>query len=377
MKQGLYICFEFDIENRADKTSGIAKKIKNQFEVFHNNGYEMTFYNPYTKLRTSSFFKIKRRIPLAGFFIDWDTSALDLSKYDFVYIRKPWFMQQDLLRFLRGFRNLNSSAKIIVEVPTYPYDYEVMSWKDYTLLWKDKLTRKKLHKYVNRVTTYSDDAEIFGIKTININNGVRLSEEIRRNDRVYNENELNIVAVSNLGFWHGYDRAIEGLRVYYSENHKIPVKLHVVGDGMELEKLKNLVKNYHLEEYVTFYGRQSGEKLDEIYSICQVGIDSLGRHRSKVTYNSSLKSKEYLAKGLIVVSGVKNELDNDTAFKYYFRVPSDETPIDYKSILEFCRPILTKVPQNEIREELIDYVKNHFDFEIVMKPIISYLGVRK
>lgn len=42
----------------------------------------------------------------------------------------------------------------------------------------------------------------------------------------------------------------------------------------------------------------------------------MGRHRSGVSFNSSLKGKEYCAKGLIIVSGVKTELDLDGEFLY-------------------------------------------------------------
>lgn len=66
--------------------------------------------------------------------------------------------------------------KIILEIPTYPYDGEKINHtgikkKKY---WIEKKYRKSLYKYVDRVVTFSEDDEIFGIKTIKISNGIDL-----------------------------------------------------------------------------------------------------------------------------------------------------------------------------------------------------------
>ncbi|MFK5655764.1 hypothetical protein ACIA4K_04025 [Lactobacillus delbrueckii subsp. bulgaricus] len=67
---------------------------------------------------------------------------------------------------------------------------------------------------------------------------------------------------------------------------------------------------------VSMVGKKEKEELDYYYNICDIGIDSMGRHRSNVYYNSSLKGKEYLAKGLPIVLGVTTELDYIKDFRF-------------------------------------------------------------
>jgi hypothetical protein len=75
----------------------------------------------------------------------------------------------------------------------------------------------------------------------------------------------------------------------------------------DLENL-NIIKSY-VPDSQRFEDVTSS--LNDIYNISDIAIDSLGRHRSNVMYNSTLKGKEYCAKGLPIVSGVKTEFDYD------------------------------------------------------------------
>ena len=223
--------------------------------------------------------------------------------------------------------------------------------------------------------TYSDDKEIFGIKAININNGVNIETELAEYNYKSINKDINIIAVSNLGFWHGYDRAIIGLLDYYKKsiNHNKNIFLHIVGEGMELPKLKKLAEELSLTENVIFHGKKQGKELDYLYSISHIGLDSLGRHRSKVYYNSSLKSKEYLCKGLLIVSSVNSELDKDKNFKYLYKVPADDSPINYENILNFLSFAYTQEEYSDIYNNIIKYAKENFDFSISFKPVIDYL----
>ncbi|MCD8326428.1 MAG: glycosyltransferase, partial [Lachnospiraceae bacterium] len=91
--------------------------------------------------------------------------------------------------------------------------------------------------------------------------------------------EIVMICVSSCLNWHGYDRVIEGLRIYYETFHDIVVKLNLVGDGPELKHYKELASEYKLEPYVVFYGNLYGLKLDEVYLNSHVALDAMGRHR--------------------------------------------------------------------------------------------------
>jgi glycosyltransferase involved in cell wall biosynthesis len=375
--RGLYIALgnNFLVEKiKYNSSNGIANKIYYQLEAFKGNGIDVDFYNPYFN-RNHRFYKIERRLPLA-FLHKWAYDMEQIKLFDFIYVRKPWFMDGDLVVFLSKAKRINSQIKIILEIPTYPYDKELGGIKSLPLVLKDKYWRKKMYKYVDRIATYSRDESIFNIPTIRISNAIDFKNQKRIiNQNIMNPNELNIIACSSLAYWHGYDRAIYGLKEYVeNEDDFFKIHLHIVGDGEEKDKYIQLVQKFGLEEYVTFYGALSGENLNNIYSICQIGLDSLGRHRSGVYYNSSLKGKEYCAKGLVIVSGVQTELDYEKEYEYYLKIPSDDSPLNFNNIIDFYSNLINKKDIKNIQEEIMLYAKEHFDYSIAIKPIIDFLN---
>ncbi|WP_249869215.1 glycosyltransferase [Oceanobacillus saliphilus] len=374
--RGLYIAFgaNFFLDRITEVTSnGIAKKIYNQINSFKRSGIHMDFYNPYSK-RNQKIYRIERRLPFSHLH-RWDFEYSTISSYDFIYIRKSWYMDGDLIYFLKKVKRVKSSIKIIVEIPTYPYDKELTEIKSLPLVFKDKYWRNHLNLYVDKVVTYSRDKEVFKIPTLTVSNAINFTTLKRKHLTEHaNEEEVNLIACSSLAYWHGYDRAIKGLANYYKDgqNSRI-VNLHIVGDGEEMEKYKKMIEEYNLNQHVFLYGMLTGSELDKVYEQCEIGLDSLGRHRSGVEYNSSLKGKEYCAKGLLIISGVKTELDYDEQYNYYFKVPADDSDLDFNNIIEFYHDALSKESIQTIQKNIMRYAKTHFDYDVAMKPIINFI----
>lgn len=175
-RKGLFISFDNLTYNpniindtKPSEVNGLEKKIFYQINTFKKYGFEMLFYNPYLN-RNSLIEKITRRPPFY-FFEKWD---FDFSAINFfyIYIRKPWFMDGDLIFALKKIRKIAPSIKIFWEIPTSPYDHEGKDLKMLPLKIKDKLWKKYLFKYVDRIVTHSDDDYIFDIKTIKASNAI-------------------------------------------------------------------------------------------------------------------------------------------------------------------------------------------------------------
>lgn len=373
-RKGLYLAFDdfnFDAFSDASKFNGIQKKIYLQIKTFEEYGFEMDFYNPYLCRRHSTE-RFLRRMPLQ-FLRKWDFDFTTISQYDFIYIRKAWFMDGDLIMALKKIKEHKPNVKVLLEIPTFPYDDEGKKIDIIPLLIKDKLWRKHLFKYVDRIVTYSNDNEIFGIKTLITSNAIDY-ERVKRN-KILNDvdSTIKIIACASLYYWHGYDRAIEGIKEYYKKPREKEIVLYIVGDGAEYATYHDLIKKYSLEEHIILTGSQFGHDLDEIYNNCIIGLDSMGRHRSNVYYNSSLKGKEYCAKGLIIVSGVETELDNSKDFDYYYRVPADDSALDFCSIIDFALSKVEREGITNIQKNIMRYAKEHFDFSIAMDTIRQFI----
>lgn len=247
------------------------------------------------------------------------------KRYNFIYVRNISGINSFFLLILTIV--LRKKVKFNIEIPTYPFNGEIKTKGVKSFI--SKLIRtfvQSNYKYTIQTITYMGDyhKEIWGIPAIKFDNGINVD---RFPLKVKNELEdtLHIIGVASLDFWHGYDRLIKGISGY-----KKKVVFHIVGDGIELNNLKNLVKKYEIKDKVIFHGRLYDTELDSIFEKCHIAIDSLGRHRTGNDCNSSLKSKEYTARG---IPFIQSHLDG--AFKkcnFVLKIPADESPVDLEDI---------------------------------------------
>lgn len=362
MMQGIYISQDLS------HAGGIQDKIFKQIHEIENQNIKMDRYiNPkrnigHLFLNIVPFFSVQY----------FGTKNIRWDNYAFAYIRKGAIFDKSVISLLKKAKKDNPNLLVILEIPTYPYLNEFKSWLKVDVAWKEKKWVPYLANYVDRIVTYSDDEKIFGIPCINISNAYNFDHlpSIIESET----NVINLLGVAALCFYHGYDRVIEGLSNYYSKEdrpNKI-VNFTLVGDGPVLNEYRKLVQIKGLSNHVYLTGRKDFTQLSPYYQKADIGIDSLGRHRSGVAYNSSLKGKEYLANGLPIISGVKTDLDG-VGFKYYLRVPADDTALDIPKIIAWHDQICLGKTKKEVATEIFKYGEQHFTFEKTFEPVIKYI----
>lgn len=287
------------------------------------------------------------------------------EKVNFVYWRYFHNANPFLIRFANAIKRLG--VKIILEIPTYPYDQEFIHWKGRIEISIDSLFRHQFCKYVDRIVTFSNDKEIFGRPTIRISNGIDFNKIPLRQTLHDISKELHLVAVAEIHYWHGYDRLIEGLYRYYQSNPEYKVYFHLAGPisgERERHEVVDAVSNYHLEEYVHLYGPLHGEALEELFNKGDFAIGSLGRHRSGITHIKTLKNREYAARGF-AFSYAECDDDFDT-MPYVLRQPADESPIDIQGIIDFCK-------KQALSPQAIRNSIKHLSWNEQMKKVVDYL----
>ena len=346
---------------------GILEKINLQINEFEKNGCSMT---KHINGKRNKFHLIRNLLPIFSTQY-FKSKNIEWNKYDFVYIRKGAVLDKSVLNIVKRAKKDNPTIKILLEIPTYPYIDEFKGVVKLDIALKEKLWTKKLHKYIDRVVTYSNDTSIFGIKCINISNAYAFSEW---NEYLYKSNEsINLLGVATLCFYHGYDRVIEGMREYYlKDDTKTKITFTLVGDGPVLKKYQQMITEYNLEEVIHLEGRKKISELPNYYKKADIGVDSLARHRSGVTYNSSLKGKEYLANGLPIISGVETDLDSMNPF-FYYRVASNDEPIDITSVIAWYNDIIEENSKANLSKEIYSYGIENFTFEKTFSPVVDYL----
>ena len=255
--------------------SGVKRKVEAQIEEMGKNNVSVDLY---TSLKSRSLWeKIIIRLPFTTAIPKTWISCFPLN-YDCVYLRYTW-SDRGLISFLSKISR--HTKRIIIEIPTYPYEGELSKLRQKPILIKDKIFRRELHKYVDRIITFSKEKEIFGIPTINTVNGIKVNN-IRKKQVCSDLNEIHIISVASLAKWHGYDRFLNGMAQYYRNGGSRKIVYHCVGDGKILLDYRKIVEVNHLEEHVIFHDRQTGDALDKIYDLCSLGIEILGCHRKGV-----------------------------------------------------------------------------------------------
>lgn len=142
-----------------------------------------------------------------------------------------------------------------------------------------------------------------------------------------------------------------------------------------MSKYQKIVKERGLENYVIFHGYLMGDELDEFYNGIDLGICSLGGHRKGLYgFTSELKSREYLARGLAVVSSMRIDVFDEWEFPYKLYVPQDESNISIERIVEFYEQILQTKTTGMIAEEIRKYAMKKVGLEKMVEPVAEYIG---
>ena len=355
------------------KLDGVSKKILDQCNAFYKAGFDVDiiYRTGQSILLYNIESKISKYLRKGRSYLDVLITAKKLvGEYGSVYVRYPK-SEHFLISLMKGFKKFG--AKIVIEIPTFPYHKEgIHSLKGRIIAYLDKFFRNQLHKYVDRICTYSADDEIFGIKTIRTINGIDFSRFIPDLTPV-DSNEINLIAVSSMYIVHGYDRLIEGMYNYYKEGGDRRIHLHIIGEGDVDEDYKALVANRGLCSHVTFYGKKFGEDLNALYKQQHMGVNSLAIHRQDLTQESTLKTKEYAAMGLpIISSSYVDAFSKSGNRKYVFTIPPDETPINVKSLIGFVDSLYNENNIDKLRNAIRNEGKRTCDMINTLKPVIDF-----
>lgn len=350
--------------------SGIGKKIISQADLFTNYGLDCKVIS----LRTGHgempelIWKILFCLPFANIGPIWEMFP-ELMEVDYIYFRRPPVINFAMRRFLKKLHRVNPKIKVYMEIPTYPYEGEYNTLVLKYFLLRDKYNRKKLRGLID--TVFAIDPmnlldEFFGVPVVKFINGYDV-EHCRIRCFEEHGDKIVLTGVGMLSPWHGYERMIVGLHNYYSHGGDRDIEFNIVGEGSEYETYKKLIEKYNLQDHIILNGAKFGEELDRIYNRTDIGIASLGRYKNGITIIGDLKTREYFAKGIPVVTGCTVDfMQGLEEYPYYMEVPNDNNPIDVSSIVAFY----DRVKKNS-EEELHNFSYNHFDYNRTLKPIIE------
>ncbi|MCA1041615.1 glycosyltransferase [Bacillus infantis] len=348
-----------------DQTIGITKKVMTQINAFKEMGYEV-YYSGYLQDGVGIFdingsIIKKKKYPtkssrLNRYLRRW--SLLDIVtefikethiQFNYGYLRFHFF-DHSYLRLLKALKSKGLAT--IVEAHAYPYKTGKFSLNPILIL--DSIYTPYVKNYIDLVAGICDTDNIWGVKTVNIDNAIDLNKISIQNKKEFKQKSIRIISVANETRFHSYDKAIKGLHEYYKNGGDWNITLNLVGEY--LDETKRLIKKYGLEDKVTFYGKLYGEDLDKVYDISDLGLGAFS-YRKNETTGSCLKTKEYFAKGIPFINGWREPAFDDT-YPYVKRFETSLDIIDFKEVVNFYEGI----KEENISQKMRVFAEEHYSW---------------
>lgn len=113
--------------------------------------------------------------------------------------------------------------------------------------------------------------------------------------------------------------------------------------------------------------------MDAIYNKCSMALASLGLHRIGLSIASTLKTREYLAKGIPFVYSGEIDVFREDPVDFCFQVPADESPIDIEKLVAFHDRLYAREPEDDLIARIRSYAESHVGMNAAMKNVIDYI----
>ena len=361
---------DFGPAHGQNSNSGIERKKLAQINELSKLGnVKRLTYSP--KGKRGVFKEATRMLPFAPSMFYFKYCPEKLDGVDIVYYRKA-YIDRYAIKLLREIKRRNPKCIILFEIPTYPYDKEKSGFLRYPLLLKDRWNRKKLHHYVDRIILVAaKDPVVFNVPTITISNGIDFSRTALRKVSKEEDGKVHGIVVGNFEFWHGLDRLVEGLKRYYATKPERIFVLHVVGPTENAIKIDKTIEELVSRGKIIFHGPLSFDELEYVYDLVSIAFASLGIHRiTPNQVNSSVKSREYGAKGLPIVSASRIDYIPEN-YPYFMKVDEDDSYIDIKSVIQFHDKVYQE-HYERVALRIREFANDTCSSESMMRPVLEY-----
>ena len=170
---------------------------------------------------------------------------------------------------------------------------------------------------------------------------------------------------NSLAAWHGLDPIFASLDAYTGP---VDVELHIIEDFDGTPFLRN----DSLRSRLVFHGRRTGEELDSLMSQMYLGFSTMALCRKGLNQACSLKTREYMARGLpFVISYEDPDLMALSASQAcFFNLANNNKPFDFGDIIKFaCKSAAAGA--DETSATMRKYAVEHMDWRAKMKMYLD------
>ncbi|MBM3921213.1 MAG: glycosyltransferase family 4 protein [Sphingomonadales bacterium] len=373
--------------------SSVQHKIKAQIKALNDLGCKTTgiFFTEETNIPVNQehihwqgvhvaqkgwFQSLKERNAMTSTLYRW--AAENAEEYDKIYVRnyRPtlwWY------KFIKKNRD-----KVIVEHQTKEIDELLALWKANPFGWRPSLLLswlehnvipwlqekiygslangavKKIVAVTDEIAAYEKKRAMLGSpQTFVIGNGIQTDEFLLATPPPFDGTELNflmLIGGTTETDWHGVDLILESIEKYPG-NCKITLWL-----------AGNLSNGWQGNKNVKILGFCSQKKRDDIFNHIHLAVGSFALQRKGLREASTLKVREYAARGVPFIFGHKDhDLESFVKNGCALELRAGLVP-DMETILRFFEKMQT-LP--DVNTQIRNMCRENLDYSIKMKHLLT------
>jgi hypothetical protein len=170
--------------------------------------------------------------------------------------------------------------------------------------------------------------------------------------------------------YNGLDRLIISLS--RQKNNQFRYYLTIIGNDTDWEK--KTIQKYNVEEFVKLKPAMNKQALDMELGNYHLGVGPLAVHRKGIVSTTSIKVREYFARGLPFFfahhdSGIS---DHKALQPYFLQLEATDEPIDLQLLDAFVLSIKTI---DDLSNEMHRLAKQYLDYSVQVKQIFDFISI--
>lgn len=312
----------------------------------------------------------------------------DIDEFDFVYFRYPG-AHPLLNQWLKKHKNKVFFEHVTAEteeIKMYkrenPFEINLSSFLSYLEFYFLPLIREKIYgKSIRNLALFgicnSDDIAHYErkmagnvYKTLVLGDAVQTEKFPIKKPTILGQ-EFRMIflkgAATNADF-NGLDRVFHGMK-NYKGNYNL--KLYLFGKNLESEK--KLIQKLEIEEMVICSGFIQQNEVDEILNQMHIGIGALAVHRKGLKSTSTIKTREYCARGLPFIFG---HFDTDFSYsdeaqRFCLQEPASDDSIDFGFVISWYQNMQLEA---NIETKMRDFSLKHLEYIFKMKKLLTFIN---
>lgn len=220
----------------------------------------------------------------------------------------------------------------------------------------------------SEITGYECGLVSRNIPHFTLTNSIRVDDYPLKTWKQIQDNSLRLLYVgSHTAGWQGLDRVLRGMAQYHGDTN---IELHVA--GYVDRETSNLIHALGITDDVIVHGFRTGADLDRLFDLCDIAVGTLGMHRKNLRYGSTLKVREYMARGIpFIISHEDEDLGQTGSFPFVFNAPADDSPIDLHQVIRFMRGLSGK--SADMSQFMRKYAQDFMDNQVKGTRLLEFI----